>query len=98
MKIIINDRLAALRKVMKIEHLSAFIFTCSDPHNNEYLPAHWKGLEWISGFNGTAGTAVVTMNSAALWTDSRYFIAAEEQLAGTGFELMKEKMPGTPTV
>lgn len=98
MKIIINDRLAALRKVMKIEHLSAFIFTCSDPHNNEYLPAHWKGLEWISGFNGTAGTAVVTMNGAALWTDSRYFIAAEEQLVGTGFELMKEKMPGTPTV
>ena len=68
------------------------------PHQGEYVPDHWKGREFISGFNGSAGTAVVTMTSAALWTDSRYFIAAEEQLRGTEFQLMKLKMPGTPTI
>ena len=94
----VNDRIAALREVMKHENLSAFIFPSTDPHNGEYIPDHWKGREWISGFNGSAGTAVVTMNSAALWTDSRYFLAAEEQLNGTEFQLMKLKIPGTPTI
>ena len=65
---------------MRREHLAAFIFPSTDPHQSEYVADHWKGREWISGFNGSAGTAVVTMSSAALWTDSRYFIAAEEQL------------------
>jgi Xaa-Pro aminopeptidase len=83
---------------MKREHLAAFIFPSTDPHQGEYVPDHWKGREFISGFNGSAGTAVVTMTSAALWTDSRYFIAAEEQLRGTEFQLMKLKMPGTPTI
>lgn len=83
---------------MQREHLAAFIFPSTDPHNGEYVPDRWKGREWISGFNGSAGTAVVTMTSAALWTDSRYFIAAEEQLAGTEFQLMKLKMEGTPTI
>lgn len=83
---------------MQREHLAAFIFPSTDPHNGEYVPDRWKGREWISGFNGSAGTAVVTMTSAALWTDSRYFIAAEEQLAGTEFKLMKLKMEGTPTI
>ena len=63
-----------------------------------YIPDHWKGREFISGFNGSAGTAVVTLTSAALWTDSRYFIAAEEQLKGTEFQLMKLKIEGTPTI
>jgi Xaa-Pro aminopeptidase len=94
----INDRLRALRDVMCREHLDAFIFPSTDPHNGEYVPDHWKGREWISGFNGSAGTVVVTMTGAALWTDSRYFLAAAEQLAGTEFQLMKLKMPGTPTV
>lgn len=94
----INERLASLREVMQREHLAAFIFPSTDPHNGEYVPDRWKGREWISGFNGSAGTAVVTMNSAALWTDSRYFIAAEEQLAGTEFQLMKLKVEGTPTI
>lgn len=83
---------------MQREHLAAFIFPSTDPHNGEYIPDHWKGREWISGFNGSAGTAVVTMTGAALWTDSRYFIAAAEQLADTGFVLMKERVAGTPTI
>jgi len=94
----VAQRIEALREVMKREHLAAFIFPSTDPHQGEYVPDHWKGREFISGFNGSAGTAVVTMTSAALWTDSRYFIAAEEQLRGTEFELMKLKMPGTPTI
>ncbi|MBR1410767.1 MAG: aminopeptidase P family protein [Prevotella sp.] len=94
----VNQRLEALREVMKREHLAAFIFPSTDPHQGEYVPDHWKGREFISGFNGSAGTAVVTMTSAALWTDSRYFIAAEDQLRGTEYRLMKLKMPGTPTI
>ena len=98
MKEIIANRLRALREMMKREHLAAFIFPSTDPHQSEYVADHWKGREFISGFNGSAGTAVVTMDAAALWTDSRYFIAAEEQLSGTEFQLMKLKMPGTPTI
>ncbi|MBR1462289.1 MAG: aminopeptidase P family protein [Prevotella sp.] len=94
----INERLAALREVMRRERLDAFIFPSTDPHNGEYVPDHWKGREWISGFNGSAGVAVVTMKEAALWTDSRYFIAAAEQLSSTEYVLMKEKIPGTPTI
>ncbi|MCH5311077.1 MAG: aminopeptidase P family protein [Prevotella sp.] len=94
----INERLYALREVMRREKIDAFIFPSTDPHNGEYVPDHWKGREWISGFNGSAGTAVVTMEAAALWTDSRYFLAAEEQLAGTEFQLMKMKMSGTPSI
>ena len=94
----IRQRIADLRALMQREHLAAFIFPSTDPHNGEYIPDHWKCREWISGFNGSAGTAVVTMTSAALWTDSRYFIAAAEQLADTGFVLMKERVAGTPTI
>lgn len=94
----INQRLESLRKVMRREHLSAFIFPSTDAHQSEYVADHWQGRTWISGFNGSAGTAVVTMKSAALWTDSRYFLAAEEQLKGTEFQLMKLKIEGTPTI
>lgn len=94
----INQRLESLREVMRREHLSAFIFPSTDAHQSEYVAAHWQGRTWISGFNGSAGTAVVTMKSAALWTDSRYFLAAEEQLKGTEFQLMKLKIEGTPTI
>lgn len=94
----INERIEALREVMRCEHLSAFIFPSTDPHQGEYVPDHWKGREFISGFNGSAGTAVVTLKSAALWTDSRYFLAAEEQLKGTEYQLMKLKIEGTPTI
>lgn len=94
----INQRLEKLREVMRREHLSAFIFPSTDAHQSEYVADHWQGRAWISGFNGSAGTAVVTMYSAALWTDSRYFITAEEQLRGTEFQLMKLKVEGTPTI
>lgn len=94
----IELRLARLRELMKREHLSAFIFPSTDAHQSEYVADHWRGREWISGFNGSAGTAVVTMKSAALWTDSRYFLAAEEQLEGTEYQLMRLKMEGTLTI
>ena len=94
----IAKRLELLREELRREHLGAYIFNTSDPHNSEYTADRWKGREWISGFNGSAGTAVVTLKSAALWTDSRYFIAAEEQLKGTEYQLMKLKIDGTPTI
>lgn len=94
----IELRLARLRELMEREHLSAFIFPSTDAHQSEYVADHWRGREWISGFNGSAGTAVVTMKSAALWTDSRYFLAAEEQLEDTEYQLMRLKMEGTPTI
>ena len=94
----INQRLEALREVMQQEHIAAFIFPSTDAHNSEYVAPHWKGREWISGFNGSAGAAVVTLKSAALWTDSRYFLAAEQQLAGSEYQLMRLKVDGTPTI
>ena len=94
----INQRLEDLREMLRREHLAAFIFPSTDPHQSEYVADHWKSREWISGFNGSAGTAVVTLTSAALWTDSRYFLAAEEQLKGTEYQLMKQKLEGTPTI
>lgn len=98
MNTLIQKRLDALREVMGREHIDAFIFPSTDPHNGEYVPEHWEGRKWISGFNGSAGTAVVTMHEAALWTDSRYFLAAADQLSGTEFTLMKEKIEGTPSI
>ena len=94
----INERLVALRRWMKENALTAFIFPSSDPHNSEYVADHWKTREWISGFSGSAGTAVVTLQHAALWTDSRYFIAAAKELAGSEYQLMKERMAGTPSI
>lgn len=94
----IQGRVSQLRELMRREKLDAFIFPSTDAHNGEYIPDHWKGREYISGFNGSAGTAVVTATDAALWTDSRYFLAAEEQLRGSGFQLMKLKIEGTPTI
>ena len=95
---IIANRLAALREVLRREKLDAFIFPSTDPHNSEYTPDRWKGRQWISGFDGSAGTAVVTADAAALWTDSRYFLAADDQLKGTEFQLMKLKVASTPTI
>lgn len=97
-KNIIMERVAQLREELQREHLEAFVFPSTDAHNSEYVADHWKAREWISGFDGSAGTAVVTLTAAALWTDSRYFLAAEEQLKGTPFELMRLKMPGTPSI
>ena len=94
----INERVAKLRLWMKENGFTAFVFPSSDPHNSEYVADYWKSREWISGFSGSAGTAVVTLEHAALWTDSRYFIAAEKDLNGTGFQLMKLRVEGTPSV
>lgn len=95
---VIKQRLDSLREVMKREKMAAFIFPSTDAHQSEYVAPHWQGREWISGFNGSAGTAVVTLTKAALWTDSRYFLAAEQQLKGTEFQLMKLRVEGTPTI
>jgi Xaa-Pro aminopeptidase len=86
-----------LRQEMRTEKIDAVIFPTSDPHNSEYLPEHWQTRQWITGFTGSAGTAVVTLDEAALWTDSRYFIQAKEQLPSS-FQLMKEGLPETPTI
>lgn len=94
----INERVAKLRLWMKENGFTAFVFPSSDPHNSEYVADYWKSREWISGFSGSAGTAVVTLEHAALWTDSRYFIAAEKELDGTDFQLMKLRVEGTPSV
>ena len=94
----VRNRIGHLREYMKKEGVQAVIVPSTDPHGSEYVPDHWKVREWISGFNGSAGTVVVTLNEAALWTDSRYFLRAEEQLEGTGILLMKEKLPDTPSI
>ena len=94
----INERVERLRSWMKENGISAFVFPSSDPHNSEYVADHWKSREWISGFSGSAGTAVVTLEHAALWTDSRYFIAAEKELKDTDFQLMKLRVEGTPSI
>ena len=98
MKTEIKSRLAALRAEMEARQLSAFIVPSTDPHSGEYVPEHWETRKWISGFTGSAGTAVITLNDAGLWTDSRYFIQAEEQLEGTGIRLFKERLPETPFI
>lgn len=98
MKEMIENRIERLRELMEREKIDAFIIPSSDAHNGEYITDHWKSREWISGFTGSAGTAVVTMKSAALWTDSRYFLQAEEQLDGTEYQLMRLRMEGTPSI
>lgn len=92
----IPERISELRKFMCDNKLDAFIIPSTDPHLSEYPPKKWESRKWITGFTGSAGTAVVTQNKAGLWTDSRYFLQAAEQLAGTGFELQKMGVEGTP--
>lgn len=94
----ITCRVEKLRGYMTKKKLDAFIIPSNDPHMSEYTPAHWQCRQWISGFNGSAGTAVVTLEKAALWTDSRYFLAAGQQLEGTPFTLMKDGLSDTPSI
>ena len=94
----ITNKVEILRDYLRQNGLSAFVFPSTDPHQGEYVPEHWMTRQWISGFDGSAGTAVVTLSEAALWTDSRYFIAAEEQLKDTPFKLMKDGLPETPSI
>ena len=93
-----HDQITTLREWMKGHGLNAFVFPSTDPHSGEYVPEHWMTRQWISGFDGSAGTAVVTLQSAALWTDSRYFLAAAEQLQDTPFLLMKDGLSETPSI
>lgn len=95
---IIAQRVEAFRHYMRANGLSAFVVVSSDSHSSEYVADHWKSREWISGFGGSAGTAVITMDNSMLWTDSRYWLAAEDTLAGTGFKLMKDGLPDTPSI
>lgn len=94
----IKQRIEALRQQMKEKGVQAWYLHGSDPHLSEYLPAHWQSRPFLSGFTGSAGWIAVTMNQAALWTDSRYFLQAEEQLRHTGIQLMKARLPETPDV
>ncbi|MDR0987894.1 MAG: aminopeptidase P family protein [Prevotellaceae bacterium] len=94
----INQRIDALRHLMAKEGVAAFIVPSTDPHLSEYIAPHWMSRQWISGFTGSAGTVVVTATQAGLWTDSRYFLQAGEQLSGTGITLYKEMLPDTPSI
>ena len=93
-----KSAIGSLRQMLASKNLQAIIIPTNDPHFGEYTQNYYKVREWLSGFNGSAGTLVVTMESAALWTDSRYFVQAQAQLEGSGIELMKMKMPGTPSI
>jgi Xaa-Pro aminopeptidase len=93
-----NKRIASLRKYMEKMKLKAFIIPSTDAHISEYIPEHWESRRWISGFTGSAGTVVVTTDKAGLWTDSRYFLQAEEELSGSEIALFKERIPGATSI
>lgn len=94
----IKERLSRLRSYMEKQELDAFIIPSSDAHISEYTAEHWQTRSWISGFNGSAGTVVVLKDKAGLWTDSRYFLQAEQELEGTGIDLYKQGVTGTPDI
>lgn len=94
----IQERIRALRAWMKQAGVEAFVIPSTDPHLSEYVAPHWQSREWISGFTGSAGTVVVTLEKAGLWTDSRYFLQAASQLEGTGIDLYREMLPETPSI
>ena len=94
----IRQRIDALRALFENEGIDAFIIPSTDPHLSEYVAPHWQSREWVSGFTGSAGTVVVTREKAGLWTDSRYFLQAAQQLAGSGIDLYKEMLPETPCI
>ncbi|MDE6484833.1 MAG: aminopeptidase P family protein [Duncaniella sp.] len=94
----VRSRIDSLRAIMAESGVNAVIIPRTDPHLSEYISSHWQVVRYFSGFTGSAATMVVTLGKALLWTDSRYFLQAAEQLEGTGIELMKEGLPATPTV
>ncbi len=94
---IIKSRVAQLRELMRSKNVDAWIVPSNDPHNSEYVADRWHGREWISGFTGSAGTVVIAAEEAGLWTDGRYFIQAEKELAGSGIDLFKMRVSGVPT-
>ena len=98
MKQSIKQRIHALRMTFRPNNIKAFIIPSTDPHLSEYVAPYWMSREWISGFTGSAGTAVILMDKAGLWTDSRYFLQAEKELEGSGITLYKEMLPETPSI
>lgn len=98
MNTIISGRISALRQAMKADGIDAVIIPQTDPHQSEYLADHWEARRWLSGFTGSAGSLVVTADEALLWTDSRYFIQAAQQLDGSGIVLMKDGLAETPSI
>lgn len=94
----VMEKIAALRGAMEAANINAYYCADVDPHQSEYVADHWKSRTWLSGFDGSAGTLVVTQKAAALWTDSRYFLQGEQQLAGTGIQLMRSGTTGTPSM
>lgn len=98
MNTIVTGRLESLRAAMREASVCATIIPHTDPHQSEYLAEHWQVRQWLSGFTGSAGTLVVTLDQALLWTDSRYFLQGAQQLEGSGIELMKDGLPGTPSI
>ena len=98
MKQSIKQRVNSLRAILRNEGIQAFIIPSTDPHMSEYVAPHWQSREWISGFTGSAGTVVITLDDAGLWTDSRYFLQAAEQLKDSGIALYKEMLPETPSI
>ena len=98
MKQSIKERIHALRMTFRPNNIKAFIIPSTDPHLSEYVAPYWMSREWISGFTGSAGTAVILMDKAGLWTDSRYFLQAEKELEGSGITLYKEMLPETPSI
>lgn len=98
MKHKIRERVALLRTFMQEKGIRAFIVPSTDPHSGEYVPEFWESRKWISGFTGSAGTAVITDETGGLWTDSRYFLQAASQLEDTGIMLFKDRLPETPSI
>ena len=98
MKQQIANRLGQLRAEMKKNGIAAVLIPQTDPHQSEYIADHWQVRRWLSGFTGSAGTLVVTLDDALLWTDSRYFLQAAQQLEGTDIKLMKDGLPDTPSI
>ena len=96
MKEEIKKRIISLRTFMKRQGIAAFIIPSTDPHSGEYVPEHWESRKWISGFTGSAGTVVITKDKGGLWTDSRYFLQAAEQLQGSGIDLYNYKIQVSP--
>jgi Xaa-Pro aminopeptidase len=93
---IYKRRLAGVRALMQKKRIDALIVPSADPHLGEYVPDHWRAIRWLTGFSGSTATVVITSSFAGLWTDSRYFIQAEDQLKNSGFQLVKLRVPHTP--
>lgn len=94
----VQDKIAALRRVMLEAQIDAYVVPSTDPHQSEYPAPRWESRTWMSGFTGSAGTLVVTLHEAKLWTDGRYYLQALDQLEGTGIDLMKDRLPDTPSI